>query len=217
MPALLSLLLFIYSVSGYMPLKQTPPMRIALLVEPTPFNYISGYANRFKEMLRFLHQAGDDVHILTADKSEDPPDKFLNFPIYSNHGFSFPWYRAVTLSLDLAGTTKRICQRLKPDIIHVATPGCLMFAAIAASRAFNIPLVMSYHTHVPEYAKSYFNFVPASEQIAYQVVYNSLKMADLVLATSPQLKEALQDIGLSKVDVWQKGINAEVSGSSKYA
>lgn len=211
MLGVLSVFLLTYGVSGYTPLKQTPPLKIAVLVEPTPFNYISGYANRFKEMLRFLHQAGDDVHILTADKSDTPPDKFLSFPIHSNHGFSFPWYRAVTLSLDLAGNTQRICQRLKPDIIHVATPGCLVFAAIAASRSFGIPLVMSYHTHVPAYTQSYFNFVPGSQQIAYQVVYNSLKMADLVLATSPQLKEALQELGLDKVDVWQKGINAEVS------
>lgn len=33
-------------------LKATPPMKIALLVEPTPFNYISGYSNRFREMLK---------------------------------------------------------------------------------------------------------------------------------------------------------------------
>lgn len=206
----LLLLVTTASVIGFTPLKQTPPLKIALLVEPTPFNYISGYANRFKEMLKFLRQAGDDVEILTADKSDQPPDNFLGFPIFNNYGFSFPWYRAVTLSFDLDGTTKRICERFKPDVIHVATPGCLMFAAIAAAKAFNIPLVMSYHTHVPVYVKSYFKFFPGNKQIAFQIVYHSLKHADLVLATSPQLKDALQDIGLTKIDVWQKGINAEV-------
>ena len=44
------------------PLDQTPPMKIVLLVEPTPFNYVSGYANRFKEMLKYLKEAGDEVH-----------------------------------------------------------------------------------------------------------------------------------------------------------
>jgi hypothetical protein len=37
-------------------------MKIVLLVEPTPFNYVSGYANRFKEMLKYLKEAGDEVH-----------------------------------------------------------------------------------------------------------------------------------------------------------
>ena len=33
-------------------LDATPPMKVALIVEPTPFTHISGYANRFKEMLK---------------------------------------------------------------------------------------------------------------------------------------------------------------------
>ncbi|EOD38986.1 hypothetical protein EMIHUDRAFT_223825 [Emiliania huxleyi CCMP1516] len=43
-----------------------PPRRVALLVEPTPFTHISGYSNRFKEMLRFLVAAGDEVHRLVV-------------------------------------------------------------------------------------------------------------------------------------------------------
>jgi hypothetical protein len=34
------------------------PLKILLLVEPTPFNYVSGYANRFKEMLTHLKDMG---------------------------------------------------------------------------------------------------------------------------------------------------------------
>lgn len=33
-------------------LKSTPPLKVALLVEPTPFTHISGYSNRFREMLK---------------------------------------------------------------------------------------------------------------------------------------------------------------------
>lgn len=33
-------------------LKATPPMKVALLVEPTPFTHVSGYSNRFREMLK---------------------------------------------------------------------------------------------------------------------------------------------------------------------
>ena len=45
-----------------LPLCTEKPLKIALLVEPTPFNYVSGYSNRFKEMLKFLHKAGDQVY-----------------------------------------------------------------------------------------------------------------------------------------------------------
>ena len=29
------------------------PMRVQLIVEPTPFTHVSGYANRFKEYLKY--------------------------------------------------------------------------------------------------------------------------------------------------------------------
>lgn len=58
------------------PLKKEKPLKVLLLVEPTPFTYISGYANRFKEMLTYLKEAGDDVHILTPDETIDPPSSF---------------------------------------------------------------------------------------------------------------------------------------------
>jgi hypothetical protein len=40
-------------------------------------NHTTGYANRFKEMLKYLHKAGDDVEIFTADKDPNPPKEFL--------------------------------------------------------------------------------------------------------------------------------------------
>jgi len=49
------------------PLKRNPPRNVALLIEPTPFTHVSGYSNRFKEMLRYMSKAGDNVDILTVD------------------------------------------------------------------------------------------------------------------------------------------------------
>ena len=46
-------------------LKETPPLKVGLMVEPTPFTHVSGYSNRYKEMLTYLRQAGDNVDIIT--------------------------------------------------------------------------------------------------------------------------------------------------------
>lgn len=45
------------------PLKSVPPRKVCLMVEPTPFTHVSGYANRFNEMLKFLAKAGDEVEV----------------------------------------------------------------------------------------------------------------------------------------------------------
>ena len=46
-------------------LNSQPPQRVGLMVEPTPFTHVSGYANRFNEMLRYMRKAGDEVEVVT--------------------------------------------------------------------------------------------------------------------------------------------------------
>lgn len=38
--------------------------------------------------------------------------------------------------------------RQRPDVIHVSSPGLLVFAATLYAKALRVPLVHSYHTHV---------------------------------------------------------------------
>ena len=115
------------------PLATEPPLKVLLMVEPTPFNYVSGYANRFKEMLKFLRQAGDDVRVLTADKDPNPPTEFLGYPITTNRGFEFILYKHVTLTFDFNMATKKMIEEFQPDVIHVASPSCLIYAGIHSS------------------------------------------------------------------------------------
>ena len=37
----------------------------------------------------------------------------------------------------------------RPDVIHVSSPGVLVFAGILYAKLLDLPLVVSYHTHVP--------------------------------------------------------------------
>ena len=107
-------------------LKRNPPRRIALLVEPTPFTHVSGYANRFKEMLKFLSKAGDKVDILTVDSKTPPeelPTSIFNFPIKHTQGFTFPLYNHISLTIDLPEMKgARMMEKDRPDLIHVTSP-----------------------------------------------------------------------------------------------
>ena len=202
--------------SSFIPqLTSEPPLKILLLVEPTPFNYVSGYANRFKEMLKFLHEAGDEVRILTADKDPQPPLDFMGYPITTNRGFEFILYNQITLTFDFKRETERLIKEFRPDLIHVSSPSSIIWPAILWSRIFNIPLVMSYHTNFAEYSRTYGGF-PGAVYLSYKVLRFFHNQADLTLCTSPQLAEDLESCGVRRVDVWQKGINAEVPNKSIY-
>lgn len=96
------------------------------MVEPTPFTHVSGYANRFKEMLKFLSKAGDNVEILTVDsktpQSELPTEAF-GYPIQHTQGFVFPLYKHISLTFDLPEMKgAAIIEEQKPDLIHVTSP-----------------------------------------------------------------------------------------------
>jgi len=40
-------------------------------------------------------------------------------------------------------------KNFKPDLLHVTTPSFLVFPGILVARILGIPLVLSYHTHLP--------------------------------------------------------------------
>ncbi len=113
--------------SNYVPpLRRNPPRRICLMVEPTPFTHVSGYANRFIEMLRYLRKAGDDVEILTVDNKtpdKDLPKEKFGYTINHTQGFTFPLYNHISLTLDLPQMKgAQMMERIRPDLIHVTSP-----------------------------------------------------------------------------------------------
>jgi len=194
-------------------LNRNPPRKICLMVEPTPFTHVSGYANRFNEMLKYLAKAGDEVEVLTVDSqtpSKELPKEAFGFPVHHTLGFTFPLYNQISLTLDLPEMKgSAILDRFKPDLIHVTSPGFMVMASIFYARTMSIPLVMSYHTHMPTYATNYLGFIPGIEKLAWELLRFAHTRADLTLTTSPQLAQELRDNGIPRVDVWRKGIDTE--------
>ncbi len=210
------------AAAGMVPaLVTTEPLKIGLLVEPTPFGYVSGYKNRFEEMLKFLKKAGDDVQVVTADrevvtaKKDEVATDFLGFPIATNRGWELPMYDQVTLTYDFAGETPKMIKRFRPDVIHASSPSAIIYPAIVWAKIFHIPLVISYHTDLTVYSRTYVPSPPFplwfGPWLAKLLITSLHGMADLTLCTSPQLMSNLQEMGLpaSHLSVWQKGINAE--------
>jgi hypothetical protein len=170
--------------------QQAPSMRIGLLVEPTPFTHVSGYSNRFQEMLLFLEKAGDEVEIVTVDDKERPPEYFASFRINTIKGFRFPLYTDICLTFDVKQRSVwKSMNRFKPDIIHCSSPGFIVFIALFTAKVLDVPLVLSYHTHLPQYTKEYVKMVPGSvgEAGAWQIIRWVHNRADLTLVTSPQV------------------------------
>lgn len=188
------------------------PLRLALLVEPSPLTYVSGYTNRFLALFQHLDKLGDSVEIITTEvvvEKEKRPQTHLGFPVIYTKGFRLPFYRSMTVSCDWTLVVPRVLLRYRPHVIHVTTPGIYIFSAILWSRLLQIPLVMSYHTHLPVYIRSY--LAQPVARILEPVVWFLLRavnsLADVTLVTSTAIQQEFHRQGMRNIHVWPKAVN----------
>ena len=73
----------------------------------------------------------------------------MGYPITTLEGFRFPLYAHLCLTGDFKGEARRMVEKFKPDVIHASSPGFFALAATGIAKALDVPLVLSYHTHLP--------------------------------------------------------------------
>lgn len=184
------------------------PRRIALFVEPSPFAYISGYKNRFQNFIKYLKEMGDEVIVVTTH--EGAPDQFCGAKVVGSWSFPCPWYTVVPLSLALSPRIIMEIAKFKPDIIHASSPGVMVVGALIIAKLLCVPLVLSYHTHVPLYIPKYtFSWLVKPMWWIIKILHRA---ADLTLVTSSVVGRELQAAGAAaayKIRLWRKGVDSE--------
>ena len=198
--------------------------QIAVLCEPNPITYMSGQASRFRLLLEHFSNHCHDTHelqLITAEAVHPSPPRDCfdgKIPIHYTLGYCPPMYNTATLSLDITLKSLRVLfpfrGKPKVDLIHVSSPGNFLLPAIVASQLYQIPLLMSYHTHLPLYARSY---VPPPwngpvERLAWWANLVQHWFADLTLVTSPQMAAEFREHYGSfapsvPIRVWKKGVD----------
>lgn len=118
----------------------------------------------------------------------------------------------IMLTFDWERKGWALIDKMRPDIMHVTSPGFLVLPSLFYARFFRVPLLFSYHTHLPLYGRTYCGWIPGVEAMSYALLRYAHNKADLTLCTSPQMKQQLTENGIERVDVWQKGIDVEVGG-----
>ncbi|XP_058212953.1 sulfoquinovosyl transferase SQD2-like isoform X2 [Rhododendron vialii] len=184
------------------------PRRIALFVEPSPFAYVSGYKNRFQNFIKYLREMGDEVLVVTTH--EGVPREFLGAKVIGSQSFPCPFYQNVPLSLALSPRIISEVAQFKPDIIHSTSPGIMVFGALIIAKLLCVPLVLSYHTHLPVYIPRY------TSAWLVKPMWGVIKFlhggADLTLVPSAALAKELEDARVTeanKIRVWNKGVDSK--------
>ena len=178
-------------------------MRIALFTE-TFLPKVDGIVTRLRHTVEQLQRMGDQVLVISPDGGLT---EYKGAKIYGVSGFAMPLYPELKMALPRPAIGEAVTQ-FKPDIIHVVNPAVLGLAGIFYSKTLNIPLIASYHTHIPEYLQHY--RLGMLEGLVWELLKAGHNQAQLNLCTSTAMVQALTEHGIERVDLWQRGVDTEM-------
>ena len=177
-------------------------MRIALFTE-TFLPKVDGIVTRLRHTVDHLQRLGDEVLIFSPDGGLT---EHKGAKIYGVSGFPLPLYPELKLALPRPAIGEEL-ERFQPDIIHVVNPAILGLAGLFYGKTLNIPLLASYHTHLPEYLQHY--GLGALEGLLWELLKAGHNQAELNLCTSTAMVQTLTEHGIERVDLWQRGVDTE--------
>ncbi|WP_414550243.1 glycosyltransferase family 4 protein [Anabaena sp. CCY 0017] len=177
-------------------------MRIALFTE-TFLPKIDGIVTRLRHTVDHLQRNGDQVLVFAPDGGIT---EHKGAKVYGVTGFPLPLYPELKMALPRPAIGYAL-EEFQPDIIHVVNPAVLGLAGIFYSKMLKIPLVASYHTHLPQYLQHY--GLGMLEGFLWELLKGAHNQAALNLCTSTVMKEELTGHGIERVKVWQRGVDTE--------
>ena len=120
---------------------------------------------------------------------------------------SFPPYPAIRLSLPQFSHVGRFLDAFEPQVVHVATEGPLGLTGRRYALRRGVPLVTSYHTNFPQYARHY------GAGLAEPLVWKWLRWfhQPAVLTQTPgeAVARELEQRGIGKPVVWGRGVDTQ--------
>lgn len=132
-------------------------------------------------------------------KNEQMTDYFevpsFPVPFYKDYKFAYPGLK----------TFEKKLNEFKPDIIHINSPCSLGLAAIKYGEKYNIPVVATYHTHFPSYAK-YYN-IKQLEFISWNYLRKLYNKCDKVFVPSVTIMNELRSKGFKTTEYLPHGID----------
>jgi len=177
------------------------PLRVALITE-TFLPKIDGIVTRLCHTIRHLRDAGNELLIIAPRGV----DQFEGVPVHGVPGFAFPVYPDLKLAVPRPSISRAL-EEFRPDIVHAVNPAVLGVSGFFYTASHHIPLVVSYHTHLPKYLQYY--RLGRLEPLMWWGMRQGYNRADLILATSSAMQGALDEQGIRRVQLWRRGVDTD--------
>ena len=175
-------------------------MKIAFFTE-TFLPKVDGIVTRLTKTIEFLTKNGDEVFVFCP---EGCPDSYKGATIVGVAAMPLPLYPELKLGLPGPAVSDKL-EEFKPDLIHVVNPAVLGLGGIWLAKTNNIPLIASYHTHLPKYLEHY--GMGMLEPLLWELLKAAHNQALLNLCTSTAMVNELEEKGIQRTALWQRGVD----------
>ena len=177
-------------------------MKIAFFTE-TFLPKVDGIVTRLTKTIDNLVQNGDEIMVFCP---EGCPTEYKGAKIIGVAAMPLPLYPELKLGLPGPAVSDAL-ENFKPDLIHVVNPAVLGLGGIWLAKSNNIPLIASYHTHLPKYLEHY--GMGMLEPLLWELLKAAHNQALLNLCTSTAMVEELESKGIKRTALWQRGVDTE--------
>mgnify|MGYP000361949058 CR=1 FL=1 len=178
-------------------------MRVALFTE-TFLPKVDGIVTRLRHTIEHLQRSGDRVLVFCP---EGGLTEYQGAKIFGVKGAPLPWYPELTMAFPTPTIGKKL-EQFRPDIIHAVNPAILGLGGIYYAKKLQIPLIASYHTHLPQYLQHY--GLGMLEGLLWELLKSAHNQAQVNLCTSTAMVEELTNHGIERAALWQRGVDTEM-------
>jgi len=175
-------------------------VKIAFFTE-TFLPKVDGIVTRLTKTIEYLVKNGDDVIVFCPEGS---PNNYKGAKIVGVAAMPLPLYPELKLGLPGPSVSEAL-EEFQPDLIHVVNPAVLGLGGIWLARTNNIPLIASYHTHLPKYLEHY--GMGMLEPLLWELLKAAHNQALLNLCTSTAMVNELESKGIQRTALWQRGVD----------
>lgn len=157
---------------------------------------VNGVCRFIQNTARTAGAMGHDLTVFTSTRLELPEiDNVRNFtPIFA---MKMPKYETLDLALPPLLEMLRAADEMRPDVIHISTPGPVGMAGMLAAKLMRVPVVGVYHTDFPSYVDELFDD-HVSTVICKNFMSLFYKQFRAVFSRSDDYASRLEALGLSK-------------------
>ncbi|GAA4521955.1 glycosyltransferase family 1 protein [Brachybacterium paraconglomeratum] len=178
-------------------------MKIAIVTE-TFLPSVDGVVTRLRHAVDRFTELGHEVMVIAPDLGVT---EYRGARVVGVKPVTLPFYKHRRFTLPNP-TVDGIIRGFHPDVVHAAQPLLLASSGAFAAHRQRIPLVASYHTHIPRYLDLYRAYRWGKRPVWWQIRRNHA-LADVNIATSETMKAELAEHGIQNLHVVRRGVDTQ--------